>query len=134
MYDLDRKGFIYIKGKVGSFVSFLVSRSDRKTVIFYDTEDEALLIREELEFFSGREVHVFPAYSDKVFEKEDEIRRTGFLSHLASDEAFFGLFPYGAVTHAVSPLHMFQTGRRELKFGDVLFQEDLLAYLDETGV
>ena len=102
MYNLDDDGFIYIKGQIGSFVPFFLSRTERKVILFYDSEDEALLLREEMEYFSGQEVYLFPPYSDKVFEKEDEIKRTGFLSHLASSERFFGLFPYSAVTHALS--------------------------------
>jgi len=133
MYNPDNNGFIYIKGKIGSFVSFYVSRLNRRTVLFYDSEDEALLIKEELEFFSGRDVHLFPAYSNKVFEKEDELRRTGFLSHLVSDETFLGLFPYGAVNHPLSPLQAFRSKKRKISFGDTVFQEELVQHLDETG-
>jgi transcription-repair coupling factor (superfamily II helicase) len=133
MDDSDRNGFIYIKGKIGSYVSFFLSRMNRKTVLFYDSEDEALLLKEELEFFSGRDVHLFPQYSNKVFEKEDEIRRTGFLSHLVSDEIFFGLFPYSAINHPLSPLQAFQSKKKQLNFGDTVFQEDLVQHLDEAG-
>jgi transcription-repair coupling factor (superfamily II helicase) len=133
MLNPDRTGFIYLKGKLGSFVAFLLSRIDRKTILFYDIEDEALLHKEELEYFSGRDVHVFPPYSDKVFEKEDEIRRTSFLSHLASGETFFGLFPMSALRHPISPRHALQGSRMELRFGDVLFREDLVAYLNDKG-
>ena len=133
MYDPDKNGFIYIKGKIGSFVSFFLSRVNRKTVLFYDSEDEALLVKEELEFFSGREVYLFPAYSNKVFEKEDELKRTGFLSHLVSDELFFGLFPYSAISHPLSPVEAFLGNTKRLNFGDTVFQEDLVQYFDDTG-
>ncbi len=133
MYNLGNTGFIYIKGKTGSFVSFLLSRASRKTILFYDTEDEALLLKEELEFFSEKDVQIFPPYSDKVFEKEDEIKRIGFLSHLVSDDVFFGLFPYSATTRPLSPRHAFQDRKKELKFGDIVFQEELTAYLDGAG-
>ncbi len=123
MHDLPANGFIYVKGKIGSFASFLLSRSDRKTILFYEAEDEALLIKEELEFFSGREVFTFPAYSDKVFEKEDELKRVGFLSHLASDTMFFGLFPYSAINHPLKPPEEVVGRTKELVFGDTVFRK-----------
>ncbi len=133
MYDLPEKGFMYVKGKIGSFASFLLSRTHRKTVLFYETEDEALLIKEELGFFSERDVFIFPVYSDKVFEKEDEIRRVGFLSNLASDKHFSGLFPYSAAGVPLKPPEEVVGRTKGLSFGETVFQEDLLVFLDESG-
>ncbi|MDR2017826.1 MAG: transcription-repair coupling factor [Syntrophobacterales bacterium] len=133
MYNPGKNGFIYLKGKIGSFVSFFLSRIDRKTVLFYETDGEALLLKEELEFFTGRDVHLFPPYSNKVFEKEDEMKRTGFLSHLASDDAFFGLFPYSAINHPLSPVQAFEDQKRQISFGDTVFREDLIQHLDKMG-
>jgi transcription-repair coupling factor (superfamily II helicase) len=133
MYHLDKNGFIYIMGKIGSFVPFLLSNSKRKTVLFYDTEDEALLLKEEMEFFTGREVHLFPVYADKVFEKEDETKRISFLYHLAAEDAFTGIFPYSAITHPLTARGSILSHTKDLNFGDTLFQEELISYLDENG-
>ncbi|HEY3276288.1 MAG TPA: transcription-repair coupling factor [Syntrophorhabdaceae bacterium] len=133
MFNPDKTGFIYLKGKLGSFVAFFLARIKRKTLIFYDTEDEALLHKEELEYFSGKDVYIFPPYSDKVFEKEDEIKRTAFLSHLISDTLFYGLFPLSALSHPLTSPGAVEGMKMELKFGDVLFREDLVAYLNEKG-
>ncbi len=133
MYQLDKNGFIYIKGKIGSFVSFLLSKTDRKTLLFYDTEDEALLLKEEIEFFKGGEVHVFPVYADKVFEKEDETKRVSFLYHLSSDDKFIGIFPYSAITHPLAAQNTILSHTQDLNFGDTIFQEELILSLDENG-
>jgi len=70
MYHLPDKGTIYITGRIGSFLSFFLSRmADRKVIILYEEEDEALLLKEEVEFFSGKDVHYFPVYSQRIFEK-----------------------------------------------------------------
>jgi transcription-repair coupling factor (superfamily II helicase) len=133
MYQLDRNGFIYITGKIGSFVPFFLSNTSRKTLIFYDTEDEALLLNEEMEFFTGSEVHLFPEYTDKVFEKEDETKRISFLYHLTADNAFTGIFPYSAITHPLTAQSAIIDRTKELNFGDTVFQEELISYLDENG-
>ncbi len=133
MYNLDKTGFIYITGKIGSFVGFLLAYTDKKSVLFYDTEDEALLLKEEIEFYTGRSVHLFPAYSDRVFENEDETRRINFLYHLASDISFTGLFPYSALSHPFVSQEALLNGSKELNFGDTVFQEDLVDYLDKSG-
>jgi hypothetical protein len=69
MYNFQKTGFIYITGKIGSFISFLLSNINRKTLIFYETEDEALLFKEEIEFFSKRTVYLFPIYANRVKKK-----------------------------------------------------------------
>jgi hypothetical protein len=101
MHELKKTGTLYITGQIGSFLSFLLSHTKRKTLIFYENEDEALLFREEIEFFSKGSVYIFPIYSERVFEKEDEAKRTAFLHHLAIDEEFIGLYPYIAVAHNI---------------------------------
>lgn len=133
MYNLDKKGFIYITGKIGSFISFLLSNVQRKTICFYETEDEALLLKEEIGFFTKKEVSLFPIYTDRVFEKEDEVKRLSFLSHLISDDTFIGLFPYSAFTNPLIPKHAISDNTREIQFGDTLFQEELLQYLEHMG-
>ncbi|MCX5812603.1 MAG: transcription-repair coupling factor [Proteobacteria bacterium] len=133
MYQLDKNGFIYITGKIGSFVSFLLSNTHRKTLLFYDTEDEALLLKEEMEFFAGKEVHLFPVYSDRVFEKEDETKRISFLYHLAADDTFTGIFPNSAITHPLTAQSSILAHTKDLSFGDTVFQEELISYLDGNG-
>jgi transcription-repair coupling factor (superfamily II helicase) len=133
MYQLDKNGFIYITGQIGSFVSFLLSNANRKTLLFYDTEDDALLFKEEMEFFTGKEVHLFPIYTDKVFEKEDEAKRISFLYHLTADDAFTGIFPYSAITHPLTAQSAIIAHTKDLNFGDTVFQEELISYLDENG-
>ena len=86
MYDLEQKGTIYITGKIGSFVSFFISQIKKKVFIFYDTDDEAFLNQEEIEYYTKKHAQLFPMYTDKVFEKEDEGKRISFLYHLVSDE------------------------------------------------
>jgi transcription-repair coupling factor (superfamily II helicase) len=133
MFNPDDNGFIYITGKIGSYLAFLLSTIDRKTLVFYEAEDEAFLLREEIEFFTKKEVHLFPVYSDRVFEREDEIKRTGFLYHLSSNDQFIGLFPYSALRHPL-PGHQAITGSVEqIRFGDTVYQEDLTAYLEDAG-
>lgn len=133
MYELKKTGTIHITGQIGSFLSFLLSHSQRKTLIFYETEDEALILREEIEYFSEKSVYVFPIYSDRVFEKEDEVKRTAFLHHLATDNTFIGLFPYSATGHSIVDLSSVLENTKGIHFGDPLFQEDLVHYLDEHG-
>ncbi len=133
MYDLPRKGTLYLAGRIGSFISFLLSRLGRKCLIFYGPEEEALLLKEELAFFSKKEVHLFPPFEEKVFEKEEEARRTSFLFHLATDDGFLGLFPYSAVKRPISTREAVLGNRKDIRFGDTIFQEDLIAYLEKGG-
>jgi transcription-repair coupling factor (superfamily II helicase) len=134
VYHLPQKGFIYITGKIESFISFFLSRiAQRPIVVFYESEDEALLLREELEFFSKREVHYFPVYRHRIFEREDESRRISFLYHLVTDADFLGLFPLSALGHPLfSPRELTEKSLR-VEFGQALFQEDLVDYLAKAG-
>jgi len=133
MYELKKTGTLYITGQIGSFLSFLLSHTKRKTLIFYENEDEALLFREEIEFFSKGSVYIFPIYSERVFEKEDEVKRAAFLHHLALDEEFIGLYPYTAAGHNIMDPGSILVNTKVIRFGDTLFQEDLVRYLDDCG-
>jgi transcription-repair coupling factor (superfamily II helicase) len=134
MYNLPDHGFIYIVGKIESFISFFLSQIEgRKIVVFYDSEDEALLLKEEIEFFSKKEVSYFPVYSHRIFEKEDESRRVSFLYHLATDPGFIGLFPRAAVDHPLFPPDLLMERSFEVEFGQTVFQEKLIDYLYEAG-
>ena len=133
MRELKKTGTLYITGQIGSFLSFLLSQAGRKALIFYETDDEALLLREEIEFFSRKSAYIFPIYSDRVFEKEDEVKRTAFLHHLAMDTDFIGLYPCSAVGHNIISREMILDNAKTIHFGDTLFQEDLVRYLDDQG-
>ena len=136
MFDLKETGFVYITGKIGSFISFLLSSTRsarRKTIVFYDSEDEALLLKEEIEFFSKKDICLFPLYTDRVFEKEDETKRITFLSHLVSEDDFIGLYPYSAVKHALTAPETIKDNTKDLQFGDTVFREELVDYLDANG-
>jgi len=133
MYDLEHKGTIYVTGKIGSFVSFFISQIKRKIIIFYDTDDEAFLGQEEIEYFTKKHVHVFPVYTDKVFEKEDEGKRTGFLYHLVSDKEFIGFFPYNAINHLLSSPQKLFSDIKIIEPGNTIFQEDIVEYLENNG-
>ncbi len=133
MYNLDNKGVIYITGKIGSFVSFFLSQIAGKILIFYDTDDEAFLSQEETEFYTGNSVYLFPVYTDKIFEKEDEAKRTGFLYHLSLDKQFIGLFPYSALHHSLSPPQVISSNTMKIEVGETVFQENIIGYLEEKG-
>jgi transcription-repair coupling factor (superfamily II helicase) len=133
MNKLQKTGTLHITGQIGSFLSFLLSHTKRKTLIFYETEDEALLLNEEIEFFSKGSAYIFPIYSDRVFEKEDEVKRVAFLHHLATDENFIGLYPYSAVGHHIIDQGSILANTKVVHFGDTLFQENLIHFLDDHG-
>ncbi|MBS1238449.1 MAG: transcription-repair coupling factor [Deltaproteobacteria bacterium] len=133
MYDFERKGTICVTGKIGSFVSFFVSQIKRKIFIFYDTDDEAFLTQEEIEYYAKKQVYLFPQYADKVFEQEDEGKRMGFLYHLVSDEEFVGLFPYNAINHHISSPQTLFTFTKTIVQGDIVFQEEIIEYLENCG-
>jgi transcription-repair coupling factor (superfamily II helicase) len=130
---LNRNGIIYVMGRIGSFISFLLSGVRRKTIVFYESEDEALLLGEELQFFAGREIDLFPVYANRVFEQEDEVKRIRFLFRLIHDETFVGLFPYSALTRPLIPPSTIREQTRTVRFGDTVFQEELIEYLDGSG-
>lgn len=133
MFDFKQKGTINITGNIGSFVSFFISQTGKKILFFYDNEDEAFLNQEEIEYYAKKQVHIFPVYADKVFEKEDEGKRIGFLYHLITDETFIGLFPYSAVGHTLPSSQTLSAVLKTIKTGDIVFQEELIAYLEHNG-
>jgi transcription-repair coupling factor (superfamily II helicase) len=125
---------IYITGKIDSFISFFLSLiPDRRIVLFYDSEDEALLLQEEIEFFSKKEVGYFPTYSHRIFEKEDEAKRMSFLYRLIEEKDFMGLFPLAALDHTLFPPGRLAEKSFRVEFGQTLFQEDLVGYLSSSG-
>jgi transcription-repair coupling factor (superfamily II helicase) len=131
--NITPAGYNFIMGIAGSFLPFLVSRIGRKTVFFYETEDEALLYKEELEFFTGEKIYLFPVYANRVFERDDEAKRIDFLHHLVEDAKFTGLFPYSATGHSFPSRSSVAGCLFEIRFGDAVTQETLLEYLDRTG-
>jgi transcription-repair coupling factor (superfamily II helicase) len=135
MNTLPDNGFVYLAGRIGSFVSFFVSAAhdDRRIIIFYDDEDEAFLLKEEIEFFAKREVHYFPVYSNRVFEKEDESKRIQFLFNLLNKSDFTGLFPVNALSHRLFSPDALERTTMQVEFGDTLFQEDIVSYLASSG-
>jgi transcription-repair coupling factor (superfamily II helicase) len=134
MYHFPDKGTIYITGRIGSFLSFFLSRMiNRKIILLYEEEDEALMLKEEIEFFSGEDVHYFPRYSQRIFEKEDESKRIAFLHHALTEDAFIGLFPTEALFHQLFPPGQLTRGSREVAFGDTVLQEELTAFLESSG-
>jgi len=134
MYHVPDKGTIYITGRIGSFLSFFLSTIvDRKIIVLYDADDEALLLKEELEFFTGRDVHYFPTYTQRIFEKEDDSKRIAFLHHLLTDNSFIGLFPSEALFHRLFQAEYLTRGSREVVFGDTILQEELITFLESAG-
>ncbi|OPY68588.1 MAG: Transcription-repair-coupling factor [Syntrophorhabdaceae bacterium PtaU1.Bin034] len=134
MYPLPDKGFIYITGKIESFISLFVSQiQGRRVVVFYESEDEALLLKEEMEFFAGREVSYFPVYSHRIFEREDEAKRLSFLYRLTNEADFIGLFPLAALDHPLFPPRLLREKSFEVEFGQTLFQEKVVDYLYSAG-
>ncbi len=134
MQILEERGTYYIQGRMGSFVAFLLARSKQKKVlVFYDTEDEAFLTEEEIGFYAGVPAHLFPAYTDRIFEKEDEAKRTAFLHHLLSDADFFGLFPYSAVNKSLPDAGSVSVNSKEILQGDTVYQEDIIQFLEKSG-
>ena len=134
MHRVPDRGFIYVTGKAEPYVSFLLSQVEgRRIIVFFDTEDEALLLKEEMEFYSKKEVSYFPEYSHRIFEKEDESRRIAFLHRLATDPAFIGLFPLSAVDHPLFAPALLPEKSFEVEFGQTIFQEKLIDYLSASG-
>ncbi|MCS7280191.1 MAG: transcription-repair coupling factor [Desulfobacterota bacterium] len=99
----------------------------------YENEEEALLVKEEIEFFSGREVHFFPIKKNRIFEKDDELKRIGFFFKFYRDFTSIGLFPEEEVTQAVILPEEIGSLLFEVKVGDSVYQEDLLNFLIEGG-
>lgn len=133
MYTYNSNGVIYITGKIGSFASFFVSQIKRKTIILYETENEALFGQEEVGFYSGRPAHLFPVYTERVFQKDDDAKRTAFLHHLAQDDDFVGFFPYSSLGQSLLSPQTLPSTIKKIRCGETVFQEDLVSYLDKNG-
>ena len=133
---LHGKKTIHLTGDESSYLSFLLSRMDSRggTIIFYESDDEAFLLEEEIRYFTGRFVYLFPLFAERIFGEEDEARRASFLYHLAiSANTFIGLFPYSALSSPVTPLQTVSKGSRTIRTGDNLFQEELVEFLEDAG-
>lgn len=131
--DDARDACLYITGRAGSFVSFLVAQRKRRTLVLYEDDDSAELVREEIAYYGNRDVVLFPPYQDRVFEEEDDLKRTGFLYRLATDDNFVGLFPVSALTHTMPPPDRISEDITTLKVGDAVFPEDIHDNLDRKG-
>ncbi len=124
---------IHLSGEAGSFLSLLVSRIGGKTVVFFETEEEGLLLKEEIDFFAGVEARLFPHFEEKVFQRQETAERTAFLYSLANDRTFIGLFPFAAVAHPLPGPGPATAKSQVVSFGDVIYQEELLQHLEEAG-
>ena len=133
MFEFGYKRKLAIKGTAGSFPSFLISKLNKRTIFFFDEEEEALLFKEEIEFFSGKQVFLYPPKSNRVFEKDDELKRIGFLYQLLNENNFIGLFPAQELSSPVCSRELIISYLRCIKEGQILYQEDLIRYLIESG-
>lgn len=133
MKEIPRTGRIYLKGVAGSFPSFLLSRANRKSLIFYRDEEEAFLLAEEIEFFSKRKVHIYPAKKNRVFEESEDFARLGFLFSFLSEDEFIGAYPQDEIEEPVLSREALISGILSIKVGETLFQEKLVGYLLENG-
>lgn len=131
--DHAHDGCLYITGRAGSFVSFLVASGKTKTLILYEDDDSADLVREEIAYYGNREVALFPPYEGRFFEEEDDLRRSGFLYRLATDDSFIGLFPMAALSAALPPPDRISEDIMTINVGDAVFLEDIHDNLDRKG-
>ncbi len=126
-------GCVYITGKAGSFISLLVAHINKNVLVIYENEDEADLLREEITYYGNRDVALFPPFEGRFFEQEDNVKRSGFLYRLSTDDRFIGLFPASSITHALPARDTVSTGTMTIRVGDTIFQEDVHDYLDKKG-
>lgn len=135
MQQLKRDNLVYIIDSTGSYISlFLTSCLDkRKCIYFYEKEEEAYRIKEEMEFFSGQEVFMFPAYTERFFQKEEEAKRVSFLSKCLTEEGFIGLFPYTAIGHPLPHPATFIEKKKTITLKTTIYPEELLDYLNNNG-
>lgn len=131
--DDERNSCLYITGRAGSFVSFLVAEARNRTLVLYEDDDSAELVREEIAYYGSRDVALFPPYQDRVFEEEDDLKRSGFLYRLAADEDFIGLFPLSSLSHGLPDPERVSSDITTLKVGDTVFPEDIHDDLDRKG-
>ena len=131
--DLSQSKYIYITGKAGSFVSFLTALTGRKTLVLYEDEDTADLLREEMSYYAGRDTVLFPPFEERFFEEEDNVKRSGFLYNIITDEQFTGLFPIASIGHPLPSIENIAGSTFKISIGDTVFQEDMLGYLEKNG-
>lgn len=124
---------VHITGKAGSFISLLAASMDKKVLVLYENEDEADLVREEISYYGGRDVALFPPFEDRFFEEEDNIRRSGFLYRLVNEERFTGLFPVASISHPLPGRDSVLAGVMTIRVGDTVFQENVRDYLEKKG-
>ncbi|MEN6616583.1 MAG: hypothetical protein ABFD12_08515, partial [Syntrophorhabdus sp.] len=121
---------LYITGKGGSFISFLIAHLDKKILVLYEDEDLADLWREEMEYYGNRDIAVFPPFEGRFFEQEDTLKRTGFLYRLTTDDRFIGLFPVTALAAHLPAPGEISEGILTLTVGQPIFIEDVHDYLE----
>jgi transcription-repair coupling factor (superfamily II helicase) len=124
---------LYITGKGGSFLSFLIAHSGKKILVFYEDEELADLWREEISYYGNRDTAFFPPFEERFFEGEDDLKRTGFLYRLTTDDNFIGLFPVAALAKNLPPPRQVSEDILTLSVGQPVFIEDIHDYLDKKG-
>lgn len=132
-YDLLSDRCLYITGKGGSFLSFLIAHSGKKVLVLYEDEDSAELLREEISYYGNTDVAYFPPYENRFFEEEDAVKRTGFLYRITADESFIGLFPAAALIRPLPPPRSMSDGVLKLAVGQTIFIEDIHGALEANG-
>jgi transcription-repair coupling factor (superfamily II helicase) len=131
--DISANQCLYITGKGGSFVSFLIAHLRKKVLVLYEDEESAELLREEISYYGSTDVAFFPPYEDRFFEEEDNVKRTGFLYRITEEERFIGLFPAAAIMRGLpAPLSM-SADALKLTIGQVIFLEDIHQFLEAKG-
>ncbi len=127
----DRR--LFITGKGGSFVSFLIAHSGRKTIVLYEDEESAELLREEMSYYGDTDIAFFPPHEDRFFEDEDTIKRYGFLYRITSDDRFIGLFPAASLVKPLPSPRSMSDDALTLEVGQMIFIEDIHDDLEAKG-
>lgn len=132
-HDLLSDECLYITGKGGSFISFLIAHSGKKILVLYEEEESAELLREEISYYGNTDVAFFPPYEDRFFEEEDKVRRAGFLYRIIAEERFIGLFPAASLNHLLPPPRSMSDETLRLEVGQMILIEDIHDALDTKG-
>ncbi len=132
-HDLLPNQCLYITGKGGSFVSFLIAHCGRRVLVLYEDEGSAELLREEISYYGNMDVAYFPPDEDRFFEEEDRVKRTGFLYRITTDERFIGLFPAASLPRPLPPPVSMSGDALKLAVGQVIFVEDVHDALEAKG-
>ena len=131
--DDAHDGCLYITGRAGSFVSFLVAHRKGRTLVLYEDDNSADLLREEIAYYGNREVAFFPPWEMRFFEQEDDLKRSGFLYRLATDDTFIGLFPVASMSRPLPAPESVSDDIMTIHVGDAVFMEDIHDNLDRKG-